>query len=167
MKPISYDVPLVVQGPEECVQASAAQILAFYGITKNISEIKEEVPMLFSKDGRPLGTSFAHIALYFVELGFHTTMHIADLEIFGRRWANLSRDELLAKLDQRAPHLKHSVYDQEMLDVYFDGYSRFLKAGGEIVLPIITHAYLRSLLEQGPVYASVDYQLLNNVAKYS
>ena len=167
MKSISHNVPRVVQGPEECVQSSAAQILAFYGITKSIPEIREEVPMLFSKDGRPLGTSFPHIALYFVELGFHTTMHVADLEIFDRRWALLSSAELLEKLEQRAPHLKHSVYDREMLDVYFDGYPRFLKAGGTITLPVVTHAYLRSLLEKGPVYASVDYQLLNNCAKYS
>lgn len=45
-KPISYTVPLVTQGESECVQASASQILAYYGVKKTIEEIKKEVPCM-------------------------------------------------------------------------------------------------------------------------
>ena len=45
MEEISYDVPLLTQNVQDCVQASASQILAYYGINKTIDEIKNEVPV--------------------------------------------------------------------------------------------------------------------------
>ncbi len=167
MKPIAHNVPFVKQGESECVQASAAQILAFYGINKTIEEIKEEVPVLRTKKGELIGTSWAHIALYFLELEFKVTFHTTDVVIFDRRWKNLSSEELLKKLKQRQPHLTHAFYSREILDAYFDGYTRFIKKGGIIRLPIVTNDYLYGLLEKGPIVASVDYQFLNEVSKWS
>lgn len=167
MKPISYNVPLITQGESECVQASASQILAFYGIKKTIEEIKNEVPILRSQDGELIGTSWAHIALYFLELGFDVTFHTTDVVIFDRTWKDLEKEKILAKLEQRQPHLTHAFYTRDVLDLYFDGYSKFLKQGGTIRLPVITNNYLYKLLEKGPIVASVDYQFLNEVSKWS
>ncbi len=167
MKPIAHSVQFVKQGESECVQASAAQILAFYGIRKTIEEIKNEVPPLRSKDGELIGTLWAHIALYFLELGFNVTFHTTDVVIFDRRWKNLSNKELLKKLEQRQPHLTHGFYGREILDAYFDGYTRFIKKGGIVQLPIVTSDYLYGLLKKGPILASVDYQFLNDVSKWS
>lgn len=60
MKTPIYDVPIIRQGLKECTQASAAQLLSYYGLHyglhKTIDEIKKEVPVYIFKEGKPLGS---------------------------------------------------------------------------------------------------------------
>ena len=163
---IDYHIPLVKQGLQDCAQANAVQILNHYGISKTIDDIKSEVPVYISKSGVPLGSSLGHIATYFITLGFKTTLHTVDIEIFDPSWSGLTSLELIDNLRLRRQHFKSVKYEVEALDVIFDGYIKFLEAGGKIVFPIIDENYLIDLLSLGPIYCSVNYNFLNSTSKY-
>jgi len=165
MKIIQYNVPIIKQGLKECTQASASQLLNYYGLHKTVDEIKKEVPVYISKAGKPLGSSIGHIATYFIKQGFIVTMHVVDLEIFDRSWTNKSSDELIQLLSARRKFIKHHRYDEEAMDLIFDGYITFLKNGGKAVFPIIDQEYIVGLLEKGPIYAIVNWNFLNTFPK--
>lgn len=166
MKNISYNIPLITQNIQDCVQASAAQILQYYGIKKTIEEIKKEVPVYINKEGKLLGSSLGQIATYFVQLGLKTTIYTVDIEIFDRSWGKLDKLTLIKRLTERRKYLKHSRYDDDALDLVINGYVDFLKKGGQITMSIVDEAYLYKLLERGPIYAIVSYNFFNQVAKY-
>lgn len=165
MKPIIHDVPLIQQGLQDCVQASAAQLLQFYRIDKSIDDIKAEVPVYISKDNQPLGSSIGHIAKYFIDQGFNTTIHTSDIQIFDPSWKKYSNKQLIDHLMKRQTDVKHPTYDQEAFNVIFDGYISFLKFGGQIAFPLIDEKYLVELLQKGPIYTIVSYQFLNQSPK--
>jgi hypothetical protein len=165
MSLIDYDVQLMEQGFQECTQTSAAQILKYYGIDKTTEEIKKEVPVYINKEGKHLGSSLGHIATYFVSLGLKTTIHTVDMEIFDRSWKDLSNFEMVEKLQERRKYFHSIKYEDEALDVIFDGYIKFLQAGGKVVFPIIDEKYLVNLLENGPIYGVVSYNFLNSTSK--
>lgn len=166
-KTINHEVTLVIQGLQECVQASASILLSHYGIHKTLSEIKQEVPVYISKNGDPIGTSIGHIASYFIKLGFKTTIHTTDIQIFDRSWENKNTSELIELLKLRKKYVKHSTYDNNTLDVIFDGYIYFLQKKGQVVFPEIDVNYIYEKLKKGPIFAVVNYNYFNNVAKYA
>ncbi len=163
---ISYKVPLIKQGVQECAQASAAQIISYYGLNKSLEEIKQEVPVYIDSDGRKYGTSLGHIATYFQKLGFKTKLHSSDIIIFDRSWQEINSEELAKKLSERTPFIKHGIYDEATIKVIVDGYSQYLASGGQISLPLVDTAYILKYLQQGPLYMVVSYNSLNNCPKY-
>ncbi len=112
-----------------------------------------------------MGTSLGHVASYFLSLGFETTIHTTDIQIFDRSYKDKSNDELIQSLLLRRKYIKHSGYDDQAMDVIFDGYTSFLANGGKIVFPIIDADYLCRLLESGPIFAVVSYNFLNDSPK--
>jgi len=167
MKEISYDIPLITQNIQDCVQSSASQILSYYGINKTIDEIKKEVPVYINSDGKPLGSSLGHIATYFIQLGLETTLHSVDIEIFDRSWKNLDNQAIIQKLKERRKYLKHARYEESALDLVVSGYVLFLEKGGNIIFPIVDEAYLYKLLQKGPIFTILSYNFLNQVPKYT
>jgi ABC-type bacteriocin/lantibiotic exporter with double-glycine peptidase domain len=167
MDEISYNIPLLTQNIQDCVQASASQILSHYGITKSIDEVKKEVPVYISSDGKPLGSSLGHIATYFIQLGFTTTLHTVDIEIFDPSWKNLDNSAVIQKLKERRKYLRHARYEEAALDLVVSGYVLFLEKGGKITFPIVDEAYLYTLLQKGPIYTILSYNFLNQVSKYA
>jgi hypothetical protein len=167
MQPILYDVPLIQQGLQECVQASAAQLLNFYGLRVTLDQLKAEVPVYVNKKGVPLGTSIGHMAAGFIVKGFETTLHVTDVQIFDQSWSGLSSPQIIDKLRHRRKFIKHPTYDDEAMDVIFDGYTLFLEQGGTVVFPVVDEKYLVYLLKQGPVYAVVNFAYLNQVSKFT
>ena len=163
---VSYNVPLIPQNFQECVQASATQLLQYFGKKISIENVRAEVPVYISKAGEPLGTSLGHIAAYFVKKGLHPTLHTADMEIFDRTWVNKSMAKILELLRERRPFVRHHKYDDEAMDTIFDGYSLFLKAGGSITFPQITREYLKKLLAKGPIFAVVHYNYFHSAPKF-
>jgi hypothetical protein len=166
MEEISYKVPLLKQNIQDCVQACAAQILAYYGINKSIEEIKQEVPVYIDSNNRLLGSSLGHMAAYFGQLGLKVTIHVCDIEIFDPSWQGLSNQEIMLKLRERRNYLKHARYDKNALDLVIDGYIQLLSSDARIVFPIVDETYLYELLQKGPIYAVVSFNFLNRVAKY-
>lgn len=163
---VSYDVPLIPQNFQECVQASATQLLQYFGKKISIEDVCAEVPVYISKTGEPLGTSLGHIATYLTKKGLHPTLHTADMEIFDRTWINKSSAEILDLLKKRRPFVKHHKYNDEAIDVIFDGYSLFLNAGGMITFPQMTSEYLKKLLVKGPIFAVVHYNYFHSAPKF-
>lgn len=163
---IHYKIKLEKQGIQECVQASASQILAYYGIDKTINEIKEEVPVYINNEGIKQGTSLGHIAAYFQQLGLKTTIHSSDLIIFDQTWKNNNSQDLVALLSQRQEYVKHGIYDQDTVKLIVDGYVSLLKIGGFIDFPIVDSALVQKYLEIGPLFMVVSYNALNSCAKY-
>ena len=161
------DKPVLKQTIQDCVQTAASQLLSFYNINKTVEEIKKEVPVYITSDGKPLGSSLGHIAAYFTTLGFQTTIHTVDIELFDRSWNSSDNKMLKDNLLQRRKYLRHSRYEAAALDMVVDGYVQFLNKGGTIEFPIVDEQYISKLLEKGPVYAVVSYNFLNQVAKYS
>jgi hypothetical protein len=166
-QPIEYQIPLISQGLQDCLQASVAQILDYFDILKTVAEIKNEVPVHRDVNGVPLGTSIGHIGSFLLSLDLSVTMHILDIQIFDRTWSGKSNKELVALLLERAPHLHHELYDAQSREVIVQGYVSFLQLGGEIRLPILDVSYLYELLTNGPLIAVVNYNFLNDTAKTS
>jgi len=166
MEEISYSVPLLTQNIQDCVQASASQILSYYGIKKSIAEVKKEVPVYINSEGKPLGSSLGHIASYFLQLGFKVTLHSVDIEIFDRSWKDLDNQAFIRKLKERRKYLKHARYEEEALDLVVDGYIQFLAKEGKINFPVVDQDYLYKLLKEGPIYTILSYNFLNQVSKY-
>lgn len=166
MKGFDCKIPILKVDFQDCIQVAAIQLLSFYGVEKTLSDVKKEIPVYVSKRGLTLGSSIGHMATYFLKLGFKVTMHIVDIEIFDRSWANLSKRELIKNLEKRKKFIRHPRYDAEAFNLIFEGYTTFLKSGGMIKFPIIDEKYLLNLLERGPIYAVVSYSFLNSAAKY-
>jgi len=167
MEEISYNIPFVAQNVKDCVQSSASQILSYYGIKKSIEEIKKEVPVYISSNGNPLGSSMGHIATYFIQLGFSTTIHTVDIELFDLSWKNLDSKVLVQKLKERRKYFKHARYEDAALDLVVDGYVQFLENGGKLIFPIVDELYFYEQLKSGPVYAVVSYEFFNQIAKHA
>jgi len=165
MKSINYNVPRIKQGFQDCAQASVVQVLNYYGIKKTVADVKKEVPVYVSKKGLTLGSSIGHIATYLLRLGFKATMHIVDIEIFDRSWANFSKEKLIKSLRQRKKFIRHPKYDKDTINVIVEGYIEFLKNGGNIKFPIIDKQYLLELLEKGPVIAIVSSNFFYSMPK--
>lgn len=163
---ISYQIKLEKQGTMECVQASAVQILNYYGIDKSLADVKNEVPVYIDSQGITRGTSLGHIGTYFQQLGLNPTIHTSDIIIFDPSWHNLTTTEILSKLELRRSHLTHGWYDQPTLTTMVDGYIQYLKSGGKLVLPIVDSNYLLHYLKEGPLYLVVSYNVLNRCSKY-
>lgn len=166
MDEIVYDVPLVKQGVVECLPSSATQLLNFYGVPVTFDEVKKDVPLYVTPDGKPVGTSTGHMGAYLLEKGFSVTFHTVDIEIFDPSWVRLSSKELITKLQERRKYLQHSRYNDDMLDVIVDGYILFLEKGGKITFKIVDEEYLHTQLQQGPCILQVSYNFLNNCPKY-
>jgi len=167
MEEINHNVPLLSQDIQDCVQTSASQILSFYGIKKSINDVKKEVPVYINSEGKPLGSSLGHIATYFIQLGFKTTLHSVDVEIFDLSWKDFDNQMLIQSLKKRRKFLRHARYEKEALDLVVDGYTQFLAMGGIITFPIVDLEYLYQLLKKGPIYSVLSYNFLNQVSKYS
>jgi hypothetical protein len=166
MNDITYDVPLLKQGIQDCVQSSASQMLSFYGINKSVEEIKKEVPVDIDSEGKELGSSLGHIATYFIQLGFKTTIHTVDLEIFDQSWKGSNNEQLINNLQERKKYIKHARYEEQIMNHVIDGYILFLEKGGKVELPIVDEKYLYNLLTHGPIYTVVSYNFLNQSPKY-
>lgn len=166
MNSIYHLVPILKQEESsDCVQTAAAQILSFYGIEKTLRELKTEVPVQLDSSGRPLGSSIGHMATYFIDQGFTTTIHTADIQLFDRSWIHLSSAELVENIQKRKQFIKHPVYNKEILDLVCNGFTGFLEKGGKITFPVVDEKYVYSLLEHGPVYAVVNYQFLCDASR--
>lgn len=166
MQEIIYNIPSLEQEEShDCVQTSAAMLLSHYGTRKSVSEIKAEVPVYINAAGKPLGSSVGHMASYFLDLDFKTTVHTSDAQLFDQSWKDLSPTELIANIQARQPFIKHAVYDQETLGVITNGFVQFLQKGGQLVMPVVDEAYLHTLLEAGPIFCVVNYQYLFEVAR--
>lgn len=163
---ISYTVALTKQGTQECVQASASQILSYYGIHKTIMDIKKEVPVYIDSQGINRGTSLGHIAAHFQKLGLSTILHTSDVILFDPSWKKIDSTNLITKLKARLPHLVHGWYDKTTLTLIVDGYIQYLNNGGQIIFPIIDIPYILKYLKQGPIYMTVSYNVLNQCSKY-
>lgn len=161
MKEKHYNItPVRQELTSDCVQANAALLLSHYGIHKTIDELKQEVPVTRDAEGNLIGSSVGHIAAYFLSLGLKTTLHVSDIQLFDQTWDQLSARELIDNIEARKPHIKHTVYGQDILGVICDGYTQFLKNGGNIIMPTVDEAYLHSLLETGPIFCIINYQYL-------
>lgn len=165
MKSISYNIPLVIQGTSECLQASSSMLLQYYHIAKSLDDVKKEISVYVTTEGKPLGTSIGHIGSYWQSQGFETKIHCVDVEIFDRTWQSLSKEELIKNLNARKDYIKHHKYNKEIMDYIIDGYIEFIKKGGSITLPIIDENYLYTLLVQDPFIASVNYNFLQDAPK--
>jgi len=166
MKPIKYSVPLIKQGVQECVQASATALLNYFGVAKTFDQVKAEVPVYIDSQGKIRGTSIGHMATYLIKQGFSATIHTVDIQIFDRSWNELSNHELVDRLHKRQPYLKHPEYDAEILAAMVDGYIQFLTAGGQLSMSLIDEAYLYQLLAKSPFLAVISFNFLNQTAKY-
>ncbi len=161
MKEIYYQIKRVEQQESsDCVQAVASQLLSFYGIEKTVEEVKREVPVFVNADGIPLGTSIGHMAAYFVGLGFEVELQTSDIELFDQTWGDLNNDKLIKQIKLRQPHVKHTIYGSDAIAAVCEGFMLFLHQGGKITFPVVDEQYFYRLLEQGPIYAVLNYQFL-------
>ena len=163
---IHYDIKLERQGLQECVQASAVQLLSYFKLNKTLNEVKSEVPVFIDEKGINRGTSLGHIAAYFQKLGLESKLHTADLIIFDESWKGVGRDKLIQNIRERIPFVKHGWYDRETIKLVCEGYISYIESGGVIIQPTVDVAYILSYLQRGPLYFVVSYNALNNCAKY-
>ncbi len=148
------------QQPHDCAQTNLGILLSHHGIHKTSEEIKSAVPACVNTDGKELGSSIGHIASYALDLGLKATLHVSDVQLFDQTWNELPAEALKQNLRERAKHIRHGIYDTELLTVVADGFCQFLDKGGVILTPVVDEEYIHTQLQQGPLFFVVNYQYL-------
>lgn len=168
MNPLQYQIVPVNQATAECLQTATFQALSwFQDNTKTLQDIVSGVHVSTDSNGNKVGTSIGHMATYIKLLGYDTTLHALDVELFDRTWGALSNKVMAEALTKRSESLPPYLPIARFKDIIVPGYVAFLEYGGHIVFPTLSSKYLYELLQQGPFVAMLSSTYLNHSIRQS
>jgi|GEM_PF-1924825 len=166
MTSIEYDIKAIQQKTSECMQTSATQLLSFFDPTVKLEDVIKAVP-LYIENGEKIGTSPGHLAAYFAQQGYKTTVYVFDVELFDRSWNDLSAPDVINKLKKRAEYIPTNSWLTAYKNILIDGWELFVKSGGGFIFPILSVGLLQKLLTKAPYLLMVNSTYLNHQAKSS
>ena len=144
-----------------CSPTALSMLLGHYGKELSVDEVSEQVPQVYSKDNEPFGTINQQMATWCISLGFKVKLYTFDCQIIDQGWAMLSKQELLARLEQRKNGWVVPSLGSDWTEAYMQSYIDFLKAGGELhIQPSVTTKLLYSLLQAGPILPCLCFNTL-------
>jgi hypothetical protein len=163
---IVYDVPPIRQRPSECMQTAAAMLLRWHDADISVDDVLAEVPV-YVENGVKIGTAPGHIGAYACSRGYPATARIFDMQLFDRSWQHeqLSPQDVLARLRQRAPAIPHFYWQSKYSAPVLDGWEKFVAAGGTFSFEPLTTDLLYRCLQTGPFFAMLSSTVLNQEAK--
>ncbi len=164
MQPIEYEITAIKQKTSECMQTAATQLIAYYDPSITVIEVINKVP-IYVENGEKIGTSPGHLASFLAAKGYTTTTHIFDVELFDLSWANLSPQEIIQELDERAAHIPQNSWLSKYSHVLIDGWKQYVEKGGLFDFPVLSSALLHQKLAEGPFMIMVNSTYLNRQSK--
>lgn len=164
MQPIEHPIVPIQQKTSECMQTTATQVMAFFDPTISVDEVIKDVPV-YVENGEKIGTSPGHMAAYFAQKGYQTTVYIFDVELFDRSWEGLGEEEVLTRLRQRQEHIPANAWLAAYHHILVDGWALYVKSGGRFSFPQLSTSLLYDLLVPSPYLLMVNSTYLNQRAK--
>ncbi len=161
---INHKIAAIKQKPAECMQTSATQLLSFFDPTIKVDDVINEVPV-YVENGEKIGTSPGHLATYFVQKGYKTTVYIFDVELFDLSWEMTSGSEIIELLKQRQKYIPANSWLAKYHHILVDGWELFVKAGGSFAQPPLTAQLIKDLLIKSPILVMVNSTYLNHQSK--
>ena len=158
---IFYEIPFLTQTESSnCVQASVAMLLSYYGLSLTIGQIQSKIPVRFDSQGKPYGTLLMDIAAWIKSLGFEATLDSFDCEIIDRSWKNISTNEILGKLQKLKGSNNQTVVSFDIRNIMIDSYINMLGSGVKFNISRLSEDYLRDLIKKGPFLSIVSYNYI-------
>lgn len=114
-------------------------VYRFHGDRLSLDKVVSEVERL--EHG---GTYAAYLALHAMQRGYDATLYTWNLQVFDPTWADLSPQDMAARLEARA-RLKSHAHLRRAHQAYLD----LLRAGGEVVFEDLTTRLIRKFLNRG------------------
>jgi len=164
MTSIEYDIKATKQKTSECMQTAATQLLTFFDPTVQLDDVINAVP-LYIENGEKIGTSPGHLAAYFAQQGYKTTVYTFDVELFDCSWNDLTPAEVITQIKKRAEYIPSNSWLAAYKHVLIDGWELFVKSGGNFALPILSVELLYNLLANDPYLLMLNSTYLNHQAK--
>lgn len=150
-----------------CVQAAGAMFLSAYDIVKTPADIEAEVPMRSWPGKTELaGTPNQDIAAYFARLGLQVQIVSFDAWVTDLSWQHKDTDFIRSRLETASGRLTAPMIGRQGTELYIQAYLDYIKAGGSIsVKPYPQIAFIKELLEEGPILTTVSYDVLHGLGK--
>lgn len=163
---VYYEIQLLTQTESSnCMPTAVSQLLSYYKIQISPAEIQSKISVKYDRYGRPIGTWGQEIATMMCELGLKITIHTFDIEIIDPSWKKLTKEKLLATMQEFKEHGKKTFRGTKLTDITIDSYMEFLQADGILDISICTAKLLKKLLRHGPILALVNFNYLHRTAR--
>ncbi|WP_017729857.1 C39 family peptidase [Nafulsella turpanensis] len=130
-----------------CGPTSLHAVYTFFRYTVNLDEVIGSVNYL--EEG---GTLAVFLGLDAISKGFEAKIYTYNLKMFDPSWKDLSKDELLQKLDAQLAYKKGKKFAMAT-----QAYKQFLQQGGQILFENLDEDLLKSYLHNNiPILAGLS-----------
>lgn len=164
MMPQVHVIAAIKQNTAECMQTAATQLLSFYDPKVKVSDVINEVP-IYIENGEKIGTSPGHLAAYFAQRGYDTTVYVFDTELFDRSWVDKPSTEVVDYLKQRQSAIPTNSWLSKYHHILVDGWDLFAQSGGKFAFAPISIELLHTLITEHPFLLMVNSTYLNGSSK--
>jgi hypothetical protein len=130
-----------------CGPTSLHAVYSFFRYTVNLEEVIESVNYL--EEG---GTLAVFLGLDALSKGFSAKIYTYNLKVFDPSWKDLSKEELLKKLDAQLTYKKGKKFAMAT-----QAYKQFLSQGGEISFDMLDEDLIKGYLQNNiPILAGLS-----------
>lgn len=151
-----------------CSPTALSMLLDYYGKYFSVDDISRKVPQVKNEKGENFGTINQQMATWCLSLGFDVALYTADIQVIDQSWRDLSKKEVIKRLEARKTGLKVPSLGELWNDAYCQSYIDFLEADGDLsIVPFITSQLLYDLIENGPILPLVCFNTLYGTGRTS
>lgn len=158
-KPVHWDVPVLKQGPADCVQHSFSLAMRGLGLQITAKEIIDKIPVNKRPDGTLWGTSPAAVAAYLLSIfPISATALSSDVTVTDFSWIGYSNQKLEEALQTMLSHINEVALtniSRENVEIYANDYLTFVKNGGTLKVGLFTIQDMKNQLANGPLVTTV------------
>lgn len=141
-------------------------LLSHFGRTITPEEVIASVPVRKRANGEDWGTPMQEIARWCLGEGFAVELHSADFQVLDTSWAKLSPDDVIGRMEAAKAVRDIPSLGKESSELYMQTYIDLVRAGGKLVIePYISSHLLDELLAQGPIIASLCFNVLHQTGR--
>jgi len=144
-------------GNTTCGPTCLHAVYRYYGDAISLSQVISEVPEL--KDG---GTLAVYLASHALNRGYQATIFSYNLQIFDPSWSEVSKEDLIVKLEKQAGY-KGGIPG---FTVASQAYIDFLALGGKLRFEVLTAGMIRRYLKRSvPLLSGLSSTYLYSSAR--
>lgn len=144
-----------------CSQSAMAMLFSFFGREFTPEEIMAMVPIIKNDEGEDWGTINQDLASWSITQGFDVDMYTADFQVIDLSWADLSKAQLLERMELAKSKRDIPALGREWSKIYMQSYIDFVKVGGRLrIRPYMTTELIDRLLPDSPLLICVCYNVL-------
>ncbi len=167
MKAINHKVDHVYQPTNNtCGYASLSILLSYYGVTKSVEELTENVPQPKGEDGKPTGSVTPQLVQWCETNGLHCHMYAFDPAVLDISWHKLSSNKILERLKALKNTHVTRIMGKYWTKLYMQAYIDMIEAGAELTIkPTVSTELIYGLLQKGPVYANICSSVMSGMGR--